>query len=55
VANASSTPNTLRVMSWIAICTLPFVLAYQGWTYWVFRKRIGQHNIPTQMPHGADR
>jgi cytochrome d ubiquinol oxidase subunit II len=54
VANASSTPNTLRVMSWIAVCTLPFVLAYQGWTYWVFRKRIGRHNIPTQIPHGAD-
>jgi cytochrome bd ubiquinol oxidase subunit II len=21
------------------------VLLYQGWTYWVFRKRIGTHHI----------
>jgi cytochrome d ubiquinol oxidase subunit II len=54
VENASSTPNTLAIMSWIALATLPFVLAYQVWTYWVFRKRIGRHSIPTQIPHGAD-
>ncbi len=54
VENASSTPNTLAVMSWVALGTLPFVLAYQAWTYWVFRKRIGRHSIPTQIPHGAD-
>jgi cytochrome d ubiquinol oxidase subunit II len=24
----------------------PLVLAYQGWTYWVFRKRIAVHHIP---------
>ncbi|GEL18853.1 cytochrome d ubiquinol oxidase subunit II [Pseudonocardia asaccharolytica] len=54
VQNASSTPYTLRMMSWIALIALPFVLAYQGWTYWVFRKRIGRHSIPTQVPHGAD-
>jgi cytochrome d ubiquinol oxidase subunit II len=54
VENASSTPNTLAVMSWVALATLPFVLAYQAWTYWVFRKRIGRHSIPTQIPHGAD-
>jgi cytochrome d ubiquinol oxidase subunit II len=54
VENASSTPRTLAVMSWVALATLPFVLAYQAWTYWVFRKRIGRHSIPTQIPHGAD-
>ena len=27
-------------MSIIALIFLPFVLAYQGWTYWVFRKRV---------------
>ena len=40
-------------MSWVALCTLPFVLAYQGWTYWVFRQRIGRRSIPTRPPHGA--
>jgi cytochrome bd ubiquinol oxidase subunit II len=54
IENASSTPNTLAIMSWIALATLPFVLAFQAWTYWVFRKRIGRHSIPTQIPHGAD-
>ena len=32
---------------------LPFVLVYQGWTYWVFRKRIGRGHIPTTPQHGA--
>jgi cytochrome d ubiquinol oxidase subunit II len=52
IANASSTPSTLSVMSWIALCTLPLVLAYQGWTYWVFRTRISRGHIPS-APHGA--
>jgi cytochrome d ubiquinol oxidase subunit II len=53
IENASSTPRTLRAMSWISLTVLPFVLAYQAWTYWVFRKRIGRDNIPTRLPHGA--
>ena len=53
IDNASSTPSTLAIMSWVALCTLPFVLAYQGWTYWVFRQRIGRRSIPTRPPHGA--
>ena len=39
-ANASSTAKTLMVMTVVACIFLPFVLLYQGWTYWVFRKRI---------------
>jgi cytochrome bd ubiquinol oxidase subunit II len=53
IANASSTPSTLAVMSWVALGTLPFVLAYQAWTYWVFRKRIGRRSIPSSPQHGA--
>jgi cytochrome d ubiquinol oxidase subunit II len=53
VENASSTPKTLAVMSWIAASGLPVVLLYQGWTYWVFRTRIGRHSIPTSPQHGA--
>ena len=40
VANASSADYTLTVMSWVAAVFLPLVLAYQGWSYWVFRKRV---------------
>ncbi len=40
VDNASSTPYTLTVMTWVAGMFTPVVLAYQAWTYWVFRKRL---------------
>lgn len=40
VFNAASNPYSLKVMSVVAIGLLPFVLAYQAWTYWVFRRRV---------------
>jgi cytochrome d ubiquinol oxidase subunit II len=46
VHNASSTPYTLKVMTWVAVIFTPIVLIYQGWTYWVFRRRIGVEHIP---------
>ncbi|MFI0270850.1 cytochrome d ubiquinol oxidase subunit II [Streptomyces luteogriseus] len=45
VTNASSSPYTLKIMTWCAGIATPVVLLYQGWTYWVFRKRIGTHHI----------
>jgi len=45
--NASATAYTLKVMTWVAVIFTPIVLGYQAWTYWVFRKRIGTHHIPT--------
>lgn len=39
-ANAASTALTLMIMTVVACIFLPLVLAYQAWTYWVFRKRI---------------
>ncbi|WP_369216522.1 cytochrome d ubiquinol oxidase subunit II [Streptomyces flavofungini] len=45
VTNASSSPYTLRIMTWCALIATPVVLLYQGWTYWVFRKRIGTQHI----------
>ena len=44
--NASATHYTLTVMTWVAVIFTPVVLVYQGWTYWVFRKRIATHHIP---------
>ncbi|MFC5261082.1 cytochrome d ubiquinol oxidase subunit II [Kribbella qitaiheensis] len=38
--NAASTPYTLKALTIIAGIFTPLVLLYQGWTYWVFRKRI---------------
>ncbi|QBD78764.1 cytochrome d ubiquinol oxidase subunit II [Ktedonosporobacter rubrisoli] len=43
IYNASSSQYTLTVMSWVALTFIPFVLAYQAWNYWVFRKRISVH------------
>jgi len=40
IFNASSSQYTLSVMSIIALIFVPIVLAYQGWTYYMFRKRI---------------
>ena len=40
IYNSASGPNTLRTMTIIAGIFVPLVIAYQAWTYWVFRKRI---------------
>lgn len=40
IVNASSSPYTLKVMSIIAAIFVPIMLVYQGWTYWIFRKRV---------------
>ncbi len=45
ITNASATENTLTVMSWVAVVMTPLVLVYQGWTYWVFRKRVSATQI----------
>lgn len=40
VFNAASGPYTLKVMSIFSLTLLPFVLGYQAWSYYIFRKRI---------------
>ncbi len=40
IAGSSSSHYTLVVMTWVAVIFTPVVLAYQAWTYWVFRKRL---------------
>ncbi|MFE7312626.1 cytochrome d ubiquinol oxidase subunit II [Streptomyces sp. NPDC057555] len=45
VTNASSSPYTLKIMTWCAGIAAPLVMLYQGWTYWVFRKRIGTQHL----------
>ncbi|MCX6399179.1 MAG: cytochrome d ubiquinol oxidase subunit II [Propionibacteriales bacterium] len=51
--NAAATAYTLRIMTVVAVLFTPVVLLYQGWTYWVFRKRIAVHHIPTTAPAAA--
>lgn len=45
LAGAASSSNTLSFMTVVAVCALPVVLAYQAWTYWVFRKRVTRKTI----------
>jgi cytochrome d ubiquinol oxidase subunit II len=40
ITNAASGPYTLKVMSIVAAIFVPIVLAYQAWSYWIFRKRL---------------
>lgn len=47
IYNASSSPYTLQIMSVVALIFVPIVLLYQGWTYWVFRQRIGTESTLT--------
>jgi cytochrome d ubiquinol oxidase subunit II len=52
VHNARSTDHTLVIMTWAAGIFLPIVLAYQGWTYWVFARRIGAASPPPKPREG---
>jgi cytochrome d ubiquinol oxidase subunit II len=43
--NASSSPYTMKIMTIIALTMVPIILLYQGWTYWVFRKRVTDKDL----------
>jgi cytochrome d ubiquinol oxidase subunit II len=47
VDNAASSHYALQVMSVVAVIFVPLVLLYQGWTYYVFRARLGGEPIAT--------
>ena len=51
--NASATAYTLKIMTVVAAVFTPLVLAYQAWTYWVFRQRIAVHHIPEPAAKSA--
>jgi cytochrome d ubiquinol oxidase subunit II len=40
IFSAASAHETLLVMTIVAAIFVPLVLAYQGWSYWVFRQRL---------------
>jgi cytochrome d ubiquinol oxidase subunit II len=54
LAEAASTPYTLKVMTIVAVALVPVVLLYQGWTYWVFRARLSREDYEDmRSPLGA--
>ena len=48
VDDAASSHYALAVMSVVALICVPLVLLYQGWTYYVFRHRIGDGALEPQ-------
>jgi cytochrome d ubiquinol oxidase subunit II len=40
IANTASQHYTLVAMTIVALIFTPFVLVYQAWSYWIFRKRV---------------
>lgn len=46
VWNASNSAYTLGVMTVVAVVALPVILAYQAWSYWIFRNRVTPGMIP---------
>ncbi len=45
IRNTATNPYSLVVISWIGLTIIPFVMLYQAWNYWVFRKRIEPHAV----------
>ncbi len=46
IYNAASSPLTLKVMLVVALIFVPIIVAYQAYSYWVFRQRISLDSIP---------
>jgi cytochrome bd-type quinol oxidase subunit 2 len=55
VRNTASDPYSLKAMTVVVIIFLPLVLAYQTWTYYVFRKRVSSSDFqpPAASPGTA--
>jgi cytochrome d ubiquinol oxidase subunit II len=51
VHNTASGAYSLKVMTVVVVIFLPFVLAYQTWTYYVFRRRLSRQEFqPAPQP-----
>ncbi len=49
IMSCASSPYTLKIMSIVAVIFVPIVLAYQIWSYYIFRKRISSRNIHSEV------
>ncbi|MBU2669411.1 cytochrome d ubiquinol oxidase subunit II [Actinoplanes bogorensis] len=46
-ASAAATPQALELITWAGVLILPGVLAYQAFSYWVFRRRVASERVPS--------
>jgi cytochrome d ubiquinol oxidase subunit II len=49
IANCASSAYTLKIMSLVAVIFIPIILAYQIWSYYIFRKRISSRNVHSEV------
>jgi cytochrome d ubiquinol oxidase subunit II len=45
LANTAATDQALRLISIVGVVVLPGVLAYQAYSYWVFRRRVASERV----------
>ena len=48
--NTASNPYSLDAMTIVVLIFLPLVLAYQSWTYYVFRRRVSRQDFQPPAP-----
>jgi cytochrome d ubiquinol oxidase subunit II len=53
VHNAASPPYSLKAMTFVVVVFLPLVLAYQAWSYYVFRRRVSASEFQPPVPTPA--
>ncbi len=54
VHNTASDPYSLKILTIVAIIFLPVVLAYQVWTYYIFRRRVSADDFRPASPGEGD-
>jgi cytochrome d ubiquinol oxidase subunit II len=54
VDGTAASHYSLEVMSVVALIFVPLVLLYQGWTYHVFRRRVGSEPVTPPQPEGSN-
>ena len=47
IAGAAASPGALRLITLAAVLVLPGVVAYQAFSYWVFRRRVASERVAT--------
>jgi cytochrome d ubiquinol oxidase subunit II len=47
MTGAAATPGALRLLTFAGVLILPGVLAYQAFSYWVFRRRVASERVPS--------